>query len=164
MSNDHEQEDKQVINVIILWSFFYFHLFLSSTFQKCNFFTFCSRSSRRCFALDDDVAAPGLPPVQVGKLVSVPLTRRSETSDLLPRPSAPRWEGRGVKVEGREQNHLTALGLSEARPQCAMSAGDMWLTTWPCCWRRWSEREREEEGERTACTAICSSMEGITAT
>lgn len=110
----------------------------------------CSRNSRKYLTLDVGAEALVYRRFRFGKLVTVPLTRRGETSDLL-RRQCEQDGGREGEVEGggqgREQNHLTALGLSEAEPQCAMSAGDMWLTTWPCCLSRWSEREKR----RRAC-------------
>ncbi len=47
---------------------------------------------------------------------------------------------------GQRADQLTSFGVSETEPWCAMSGGDMWLTTWPRCLTHWSEREREGRG------------------
>lgn len=54
---------------------------------------------------------------------------------------------------GQRANQLTSIGVSETEPWCAMSRGDMWFTTWPCCLTHCSvcvcvkETERKREWE-----------------
>ena len=86
----------------------------------------------------------------VEKLVTVPL---HAGAGLLTSRDAPQlctgsrgafWGWRA----GQRADQLTGFGVSETEPWCAMSGGDMWLTTWPRCLTHWSESERKRQRER----------------
>lgn len=81
--------------------------------------------------------------VQVEKLLTVPLHSRARLLTSFNGPQL-HTRSRGAFWGWRawqRADQLTSFGVSETEPWCAMSGGDMWLTTWPRCLTHWSERE-----------------------
>lgn len=83
----------------------------------------------------------------VKKLVTVPLHARAR---LLTSHNAPQFctVSRGAFWgwrAGQRADQMTGCSVSETEPRCAMSGGDMWLTTWPRWLTHWSERGRDRE-------------------